>query len=115
MSGYDGGGASQRAKVLKGWNPRWLSAGSDIDLNYDTLRNRAADLARNTALGSAAITASSRGVIGSGLQLFARPNHRRLGITATAAREWSRRVSAEFEMWAGTSDCDMNRRNNFYD
>ena len=113
MSGYDGGGASQRAKVLKGWNPRWLSAGSDIDLNYDTLRNRAADLARNTALGSAAITASSRGVIGTGLKLYPRPRAKELGLTALEAREWSRQVMSEFEMW--TESCDYVRRNNFYE
>ena len=115
MSGYDGGAASRQSKVLKAWLPRWLSAGSDIDLNLQTMRSRAADLARNTALGSAAITASSRGVIGSGLKLFARPNHRLLGITATEAREWGQRATEEFRLWAATVDCDLNRRNNFYD
>ncbi len=113
MSGYDGGGASRTSKVLKGWWPRWMSAGSDIDLNYDTLRNRAADLARNTALGAAAITASSRGVIGTGLKLYPRPNHKALGLTAEEGRDWSRRVMTEFELWSET--CDFARRNNFYE
>lgn len=90
-----------------------MSAGSDIDLNYDTLRNRAADLARNTALGAAAITASSRGVIGTGLKLYPRPNHKALGLTAEEGRDWSRRVMTEFELWSET--CDFARRNNFYE
>ena len=115
MSGYANGGASRNSRILKMWNPQWLSAGSDIDLNYELLKNRAADLARNSPVGQAAITTSARGVIGAGLKLFARPNHRALGISADSAREWARRVSDEFRLWAQTPDCDWCRRNNFFD
>ena len=115
MSGYANGGASRGSRILKLWNPSWLSAGSDIDLNYRVLKNRAADLARNSPLGQAAITTSTRGVLGAGLKLFARPNHRSLGLSAEEGRLWARRTSEEFRLWASTVDCDLNRRNNFFD
>ena len=73
---------------MKLWNPLSLSAGSDVDWNYELLKNRASDLARNSPLGQAAISTSTRGVIGSGLKLFARPNHKALGISAEEARAW---------------------------
>ena len=115
MSGYSEGGASRTSRILKLWNPLSLSAGSDVDWNYELLKNRASDLARNSPIGQAAITTSTRGVIGSGLKLFARPNHKALGITAEEARAWSERTATEFKMWASTTDCDLNRRNNFFD
>ena len=115
MSGYDGAGASRSNNVLKSWSPRWYSAGSDIDLNLETLRNRAADLSRNTAIGAAAINTSARSTIGSGLKLFPRVNHRQLGISAESAREWNRRAAEEFALWSTTVDCDLCRRNNFGD
>lgn len=115
MSGYSNGGASRNSRILKMWNPLSLSAGSDIDLNYELLKNRASDLARNSPIGQAAVTTSARGVIGSGLKLFARPNHRLLGIPPDRARRWARDVDDEFRLWAGTPDCDICRRNNFYD
>ena len=115
MSGYSEGGASRTSRILKLWNPLSLSAGSDVDWNYELLKNRASDLARNSPLGQAAITTSTRGVIGSGLKLFARPNHKALGISAEDARSWSEKTATEFKMWASTTDCDLNRRNNFFD
>lgn len=115
MSGYSNGGADRRSQILKMWNPLSLSAGSDIDLNHQLLKNRAADLARNSPIGQAAITTSARGVIGAGLKLFPKPDHRALGISAEQAREWARHVSNEFGLWASTVDCDNCRRNNFFD
>lgn len=114
MSGYDSGGASVTKKTLKSWNPRHYSAKSDIDANLKTLRERAADLYMNTPIGHAAIKTMTTNIIGSGLKLFPRPKFNELGLTAEQARNWSRRVKQEFEIWA-TNDCDFLRRNNFYE
>lgn len=111
MSGYSSGGASLSKKTLKTWQPISLSAKSDIDLNLSTLRNRSRDLARNSALGSAIIQTFTSSVIGSGLQLFPKPDARLLGMSAETAREWSRQVKREFSLWS--ESCDYLRRNNF--
>ena len=111
MSGYSNGGASLLKKTLKTWQPLSLSAKSDVDLNLTTLRNRSRDLARNSALGSAIIQTFTSSVVGSGLQLFPRPDAKLLGMSAETAREWARQVKREFALWS--EDCDYLRRNNF--
>ena len=111
MSGYSQGGASLTKKTLKTWTPLSLSAKTDIDYNLSTLRNRSRDLARNSALGSAVIQTFVGNVIGSGLQLFPKPDAKILGMSAESAREWSRQVKREFALWS--ENCDYLRRNNF--
>lgn len=114
-SGYSGGGANLSSNILKSWFPVKLSSKSDIDRNLQILRNRASDEAINTPIGAAAINTSTLNAIGTGLTLFPRLKYRILGISPDDAREWSRRVRQEFEMWASSKDCDIYRRNNFYD
>lgn len=114
-SGYSEGGASHTNNILKSWNPIKLSSKSDIDRNLNTLRNRAADEAINTPVGAASVYTSAMHSVGAGLYLFPRPKYKTLGITADEAREWSRSVRAEFDLWASSKFCDIYRRNNFYD
>lgn len=114
-SGYSDGGASQTNKSLKAWNPQKLSAKTDIGANLTVLRNRSADQAINTPIGSAAIVTSNTHTVGAGLKVFPKPNFQLLGISADDAREWARKVRTEFSLWADSKDCDLYRRNNFYD
>lgn len=114
-SGYSGGGANLSSNILKSWFPVKLSSKSDIDRNLQILRNRASDEAINTPIGAAAINTSTLNAIGTGLTLFPRLKYRILGISPDEARDWSRKARQEFEMWASSKDCDIYRRNNFYD
>lgn len=114
-SGYSEGGASRTSNILKAWDPTKLSSKSDIDRNLETLRNRAADEAINTPIGAAAIYSSATHAVGTGLTLFPRPNAKLLGLTPEKAKEWTRKARAEFQLWAESKDCDVYRRNNFYD
>lgn len=115
MSGFDGGGASLTKKTLKTWQPRHWSAKEDIDRNLKTLRDRAADLGMNSAIGHAAIQTLTTNVIGAGLKLFPRIHYEELGMTADEARKWARHTKREFELWANSLHCDFLRRNNFYE
>ena len=115
-SGYSEGGASVTKKSLKTYQPRHYSAKEDIDRNLQTLRNRAHDLAINSAVGAGAINVETTNVIGAGLKLFPRIKQNVLGVSAEYARQWSRQVKNEFELWAGNAlACDYLRRNNFYE
>ncbi len=115
-SGYDNGGASRDRKTLKTWTPSHYSAKSDIDKNLNLLRDRAYDLAINSAIGHAAISCLTTGTVGSGLKLFPRPNADVLGISTEQAREWSRITKREFSLWADNAlACDFLRRNNFFE
>lgn len=92
-----------------------MSSKSDIDANLRTLRNRAADESINTPIGAAAIGTNALHSVGTGLTVFPRIDYRMLGITAGEAREWSRKVKKEFNLWASSKECDIYRRNCFYD
>lgn len=114
-TGYSNGGASRTSDILKKWMPLRASAKADINANLNILRNRAADQATNTPIGAAAINNSSVHVIGAGLTLFPRVKYKLLGMDALEAREWNRKTAAEFDLWAASKDCDIFKRNNFYD
>lgn len=114
-SGYSEGGASTESNILKAWRPRRLSAKSDINAGLDLLRSRSADQATNSPIGAAAIQTSALHAVGAGLKLFPRVKYKLLGITADEAREWNRRTAQEFDLWANSRQCDIYRRNNFYD
>ncbi|MBR1421362.1 MAG: phage portal protein [Selenomonadaceae bacterium] len=114
-SGYSEGGASNRKKTLKSWNPISLSSKSDINYNLSKLRNRSRDLVMNSPIGSAVIETCAIYTIGRGLKLFPRINAEILGMTQEEAREWNHRTASEFELWAMNPETDWNKRNNFYD
>lgn len=114
-SGYSEGGASHNNKSLKGYNPKKLGYKADIGANLSTLRDRSADLAINTPVGTAAINTSTTHTVGAGLNVFPRPKFQILGISAEEARAWARKVRAEFDLWADSKDCDIYRKNNLYD
>lgn len=114
-SGYSEGGASHDNKSLKGYNPKKLGYKADIGANLSTLRDRSADLAINTPVGTAAINTSTTHTVGAGLNVFPRPKFQILGISAEDARAWARKVRAEFDLWADSKDCDIYRKNNLYD
>lgn len=114
-SGYSEGGASHNNKSLKGYNPKKLGYKADIGANLSTLRDRSADLAINTPVGTAAINTSTTHTVGAGLNVFPKPKFQILGISAEDARAWARKVRAEFDLWADSKDCDIYRKNNLYD
>lgn len=114
-SGYSEGGASHNNKSLKGYNPKKLGYKADIGANLSTLRDRSADLAINTPVGTAAINTSTTHTVGAGLNVFPKPKFQILGISAEDTRAWARKVRAEFDLWAESKDCDIYRKNNLYD
>ena len=97
-SGYSDGGASSSKKTLKTWQPKHYSAKEDIDRNLTTLRDRAHDLAINSAVGASVINTQATNVIGVGLKLFPRIKAEALGVTPEFAREWARKTKQEFEL-----------------
>lgn len=114
-TGYSEGGASQHSNILKAWHPLKASPKSDIDAHLFTLRNRAADESINTPIGAAAIKTSAMHTVGDGLHVFPRLKFKTLGMTPEEARAWTRKTMQEFDLWANSKDCDITRRNNFYD
>lgn len=114
-TGYSEAGASLRKGSLAAWTPVKSSPQSDIDANLGVLRGRSSDLVLGTPVASAAINTSRTNIVGSGLKVSPRPRYKMLGMTAEDAEAWSRKVKAEFALWADSTECDVLGRNNFYD
>lgn len=114
-SGYDNGGANRTRGTLKTYNPLKSSTAADIDVNLTTLRNRSSDLFCNSPIGAAALNTSRTNVIGAGLKLSPKIDYQTLGITAEEAKAWQRNTLKEFELWAGSTACDLYRKHNFFD
>lgn len=114
-TGYSGGGASFEKQALRGYWPIKSSPKSDIDTNLNILRNRSSDMAINSPVGAAAMNRYRTNVVGAGLIPAPRPDYKLLGISQQEAAEWRRHTKSEFDMWASSVDCDLYRKNNFYD
>lgn len=114
-SGYSEGGASRTRSALRGYNPIKSSTKADIDTNLVTLRSRSADMYCNSPLGASAINTSRSNVIGAGLRVSPKIDYQLLNMTAEQAKMWQRKTLKEFNLWAESKDCDLYRKNNFYD
>ena len=114
-SGYSEGGASHRKTTLAAYNPLKSSAAADVDSNLSTLRSRSYDLYCNSPIGSAALNRARTSVVGAGLRASPKVDFKTLGLTAQEAKDWQRKTSREFELWANSTSCDLYRKHNFYD
>lgn len=114
-SGYSNYGASHERKQVKKW--QWWGGGpkEDIDDNVDTLRQRSRDNYYGVPIATSALKTTRTNVVGSGLK--ARPNldAELLGMTEEEAAEWERKAMREFSLWADSTNCDIERLNNFYE
>lgn len=114
--GYSDAGASLTRRALKGFIPSSASPVDDIDANNLTLRQRGRMLYMASPIAAAAINTNRTKIVGAGLHMRASVNHRTLGLSPEAARDWQRRTEAEFELWANDpANCDMLGLSSFYD
>lgn len=114
-SGYGNYGASGTKKSVIGWTHGGGSHREDIEDNIDSLRQRSRDLyygGSNIATG--AIKRLRTNTIGVGLHLKASINEDILKIPSEQARELEETIEREFAHWADSTNCDMERLDNFY-
>ena len=113
-SGYNDAGASITKRSLKGFTASSGAPREDIDLSNLTLRQRSRMLYMSAPVATSAINTSRTKIVGSGLTLKSSIDPELLGITKEAAKEWQRRVEAEFRLWAGKKQfCDATGMNDF--
>lgn len=114
-SGYGEHGASTKKKSLIGWLTRSGSVLEDIERNIPKLRERSRDLYMGAPFATGALKTIRTNVVGSGLKLNAQIDYEYLGMTLEEADEWETKVEREFELWANSVHCDVQRMNNFYE
>jgi lambda family phage portal protein len=111
-SGYTG--ARWDRNATKTWLAPNLAADETTLWDLITLRARSRDLIRNNPIATGAVNTVIQNVVGSGLKLQSRPDAEALGMQDEAAAKFARTVEREFRLFADTTDCDINRRLNFY-
>lgn len=114
-SGYGNYGANGTKKSVIGWTHGGGSHREDIEDNIGPLRQRSRDLyygGSNIATG--AIKRLRTNTVGVGLHLKASLNEEILKIPPEKARELEETIEREFAHWADSTNCDMERLDNFY-
>jgi capsid protein len=110
--GYTGGRRDKRSQ--SSFTPLGNSADADLLPDLSTLRARSRDLVRNAPLAAGALNTAATNIVGTGLMLKARPWRDVLGWTEEQAAAWRRATEREFTLWAESTNCDLERTQNFY-
>lgn len=107
-------GASRSKRSLKEWSVSSGDADTDTLDDIDTLRERSRDLVRNAPLATGALKTKTTSIVGTGLRLNAQIEREFLGLSDDEADEWEANTEREFNAWAGSQECDIERTLNFY-
>ena len=109
-------GASEVKRSLRGWSvSRGKSPDGETIPELPLLRDRSRDLYRNNAIARGAIENQLTNTIGSGLKLQPRIDRDLLGLTDEQADKWESDAEREFLIWAESQNCDITKRNDFYE
>lgn len=106
---------SKKRRTIKNFDPKTGDADADSLDDLPTIRSRSRSLLRNTPIASGAIKTNQVHVIGSGLKMQSRINADVLSMDEDDADKWQQKTEREFNSWAESLDCDINRGKNFYD
>lgn len=108
-------GASKKRRQIKEFLPRSGDADADTLDDLPVLRERSRSLLRNAPIATGAVLTNVVNVVGTGLKLQSRINAEVLGMSEEEAEAWQQLTEIEFRSWAESLDCDITRKNNFYD
>lgn len=89
--------------TMSNWSPRRLSWPEEAR-QREAIANRANDLALNNAHGASLIDSVAINTVGVGLWPQSKPNHKRLGISETQARDVAEQMEWEMEQWSREAD-----------
>ena len=114
-SGYGNYGANATKKAVIGWTHGGGSHREDIEEHISTLRQRSRDLyCGGSTLATGAVKRLRTNAVGTGLHLKSTINEEILGITPEEARKLEETIEREFAHWANSTNCDIERIDNFY-
>lgn len=109
--GYTGG--SRGRNSMRGWHAPQGSADDALVPDLDLIRARSRDLDRNAPLARGAMNTITSSVIGVGLVPKPRPNAELLGLSTDQVSAARKAISAEWDLWANTTACDLRRIQTF--
>ena len=114
-SGYGNHGANNTKKSMIGWTYGGGSHREDIEENVGTLRQRSRDLYYGGSnLATGAVKRLRTNTVGTGLKLKSTIDEEILNISSQEARKLEEKIEREFAHWANSTNCDIERLDNFY-
>ncbi len=113
LAGGYSGARIDRASMAA-WQTRAGSPDTDVIADLPMLRERSADLERNSPPAAAVINTTAAHVVGTGLACNPKVDAVYLGMSPEAAEEWQLDTRRRFKAWAESTDCDLARVLNFY-
>lgn len=113
--GYGNYGANSSRKAQRHWFWQSRSPKEDIDLNVDELRQKCRDTFYGAPIATSALKTTRTNVVGSGLKPRPNIDAEFLGLTEEEASTWEQHAMREFKLWAESTNCDLERINNFYE
>ena len=105
--------ASIKARELAAWTPPNSSADTANFGEINAIAARAYDLERNNGIAGGAIRTSVDNIVGTGLQLSAKPDWRSLGMTPEWADEWAVTTESKWRSFADVPEFDAGRQLTF--
>jgi lambda family phage portal protein len=107
-------GANKSKRSLKGWLTTSGDADSDLLGDRVTLVDRSRDSYRNNPIAAGSINTNVIHVVGAGLKFQSHIDFKFLGLSEEEAEERQNLIEKEFNCWAESPDCDIERKKNFY-
>jgi len=112
-------GASRKKRSLRKWRGTTGDADTDLEFDRDTLIERSRDLERNNPIAGGTISNVCLNVVGGGLRLDSRIDRdylkEKIGMTDAEADRWEEQAEREFDLFASSKECDIERIQNFYE
>lgn len=112
LGGYIG--ARRDRPATGGWQTPGGSPETDVIADLATLRDRCADLERNSPVGCAVINTNAEHVVGTGLVCNPQIDAKYLRLSPDAAEQWQADTRRRFRTWCASVDSDVERTLNFY-
>lgn len=113
--GYGNYGANSNRKQQKGWFWHSRSPKEDMDDNHDELMQKCRDTYYGAPIATSALKTTRTNVVGSGLKPRPNIDAEFLGLSEEEAANWERNTIREWNLWADSTSCDLERLNNFYE
>lgn len=115
MFGGGGGfdGADRSSLDMGSWTPFPTDADSAVIFGLEDMRSRARDADRNQPIARGLVNTTVINTVGVGLTMQSRIDRDVLGLSDAEADNWQRHAERRWHLWAGSKDCDLERKLSF--
>ena len=107
-------GASTTKNTFREYDDNLYDADEDIGDSKEILMARSRQLYMGNAIAVGAIKKMRTNIIGTGIKLKPKINKKILELSDKEADEIQNRIQTIWELWANSTECDIEKQSNFY-